>query len=89
MAEDWRQTMDYAVSRGGLLVHDRRDWPCALCRPQAISEYRGFCLCSRCAHGMIIAAEAGIEGARNLLEDVTDALVRLEGQSLQAKLTLN
>jgi hypothetical protein len=81
--------MDYAVSRGGLLVHDRRDWPCALCRPQAISECRGFCLCSRCAHGMIVAAEAGIEGARALLDDVTDALVLLEAQSLEAKPTLN
>jgi hypothetical protein len=81
--------MDYAVSRGGLLVHDRRDWPCALCRPQAISECRGFWLCSRCAHGVIIAAEAGIEGAQGLLEDVTDALIRLEGQSLPPGLTPN
>jgi hypothetical protein len=38
---------------------------------------------------VIIAAEAGIEGARGLLEDITDALVCLEGQSLQPKLTLN
>jgi hypothetical protein len=32
----------------------------------------------KCAHGVISAAEAGSEGARALLDDVTDALVLLE-----------
>ena len=81
--------MDYAISRRGLLVHARRDWPCAVCRPQGSSEARGFWLCTRCAHGMIIAAEAGVEAARALLDDVTDALVRLEGDLPQAKLAIN
>ncbi len=81
--------MDYAVSRGGLLVHARQDWPCALCRPQGSSEARGFWLCARCAHGMIIAAEAGVEAARALLDDVTDALVRLEGHSPETRVAIN
>jgi ribosomal protein L37AE/L43A len=81
--------MDYAVSRGGLLVHARQDWPCALCRPQGSSEAQGFWLCARCAHGMIIAAEAGVEAARALLDDVTEALVRLEGQSHDCRLPTN
>jgi hypothetical protein len=38
---------------------------------------------------MIVAAEAGIEGARALLDDVTDALVLLEAQSLEARPSLN
>jgi hypothetical protein len=38
---------------------------------------------------MIIAAEAGVEAARALLDDVTDALVRLEGDLPQAKLAIN
>jgi hypothetical protein len=43
-----------------------------------MSEGRGFWLCARCAHGMIFAAEAGVEDARALLDDVTDALALLE-----------
>ena len=70
--------MDYATSSGGLMVHSRSDWPCAGCRPDPISDARGFCLCVKCAHGVISAAEAGSEGARALLDDVTDALVLLE-----------
>ena len=35
-------------------------------------------MCLKCAHGIISAAEAGSEGARALLDDVTDALVLLE-----------
>jgi hypothetical protein len=81
--------MDYAVSHGGLLVHARKDWPCAVCRPQGISEGRGFWLCAHCAHGMIVAAEAGIEGARALLPEVADALIRLEGQWLESSLPTN
>lgn len=71
-------TMDFATSSGGLMVHSRSDWPCASCRPEPISDSHGFCLCVKCAHGVISAAEAGSEGARALLDDVTDALVLLE-----------
>jgi hypothetical protein len=70
--------MDYATSSGGLMVHSRSDWPCAGCRPDLISDGRGFCLCVKCAHGVVTAAAAGSEGARALLDDVTDALVLLE-----------
>jgi hypothetical protein len=70
--------MDFATSSGGLMVHSRSDWPCAGCRPEPISDGHGFCLCVKCAHGVISAAEAGSEGARALLDDVTDALVLLE-----------
>jgi len=70
--------MEYAMSPGGLMVHTRTDWPCAVCKPDRMSEGRGFWLCARCAHGMIFAAEAGVEDARALLDDVTDALALLE-----------
>jgi hypothetical protein len=70
--------MEYAMSLNGLTVHSRTDWPCAMCRPAACLEGRGFWLCAHCAHGMIHAAEAGVEGARALLDDVTDALAMLE-----------
>ena len=70
--------MEYAMSLNGLTVHSREDWPCAVCRPAGCSEGRGFCLCSQCAQGMIFAAEAGVEDARALLDDVTDALAMLE-----------
>ena len=70
--------MDYATSPSGLTVHNRKDWPCAVCRPDRSSEGRGFGLCSQCAKGMISAAEAGVEDARALLDDITDALAMLE-----------
>ncbi len=70
--------MDYATSSGGLMVHSRSDWPCAGCRPEPISDSRGFCLCVKCAHSVIRAAGVGSEGARALLDDVTDALTLLE-----------
>ena len=70
--------MDYVTSSGGLMVHSRNDWPCAGCRPGPTSDSGSFCLCVKCAHGVISAAEAGSEGARALLDDVTDALVLLE-----------
>jgi hypothetical protein len=70
--------MDYVTSSNGLMVHCRNDWPCAGCRPNLTSDSRGFCLCVKCAHGVISAAEAGSECARALLDDVTDALVLLE-----------
>lgn len=81
--------MDYTVSPGGLLVHSRGDWPCALCRPQDTSERRGFWLCVRCAHSVISATEAGVDGARALLDDITDALVLLESPNLETQLPAN
>ncbi len=60
------------------MVHCRYDWPCAGCRPGPSSDSGDFCLCVKCAHGVITAAEAGSESARALLDDVTDALVLLE-----------
>ena len=73
--------MDYAITPGGLMVHAREDWPCAVCRPDMASECKGFWMCLKCAHGMIFAAEAGVENARELLDDVTDALALLEAQA--------
>lgn len=70
--------MEYGMSPSGLTVHSRKDWPCAICRPDGCSECRGFWLCAHCAQGMIHAAEAGVEDARALLDDVTDALAMLE-----------
>lgn len=81
--------MDYVLSRGGLLVHDRKDWPCAACRPESISDSRGYCLCLRCAHTAMAAAGAGVEGARALLDDLTDALVLLEPEMLGTPLAMN
>ncbi len=77
--------MDHTVSPGGLLVHIREDWPCAVCRPGDLSERRGFCLCDQCARGMIFAAEAGDEDARALLDDVTYALISLEWNNTEGK----
>ncbi len=81
--------MDYTVSPGGLLVHARKDWPCALCRPHETSGRRGFWLCVRCARSMIVAAEAGVADARALLDEVTDALVLLEAPHLEMRLAPN
>jgi hypothetical protein len=72
--------MEYGMSTNGLTVHSRKDWPCAICRPGACSESRGFWLCDHCAQGMIHAAEAGVADARALLDDVTDALAILHYQ---------
>ncbi len=80
--------MDYAMSPGGLMVHSRNDWPCAGCRPR-VSDSRGFCLCVKCAHGLINAAEAGLDGARALLDELTDALVLLEGQRAVPRASVN
>lgn len=75
--------MQYAISPGGLLVHARGDWPCAVCRPDGTAERRGLLLCTRCAQGMIFAVEAGAEGPRALLDELTDALTLLgSGESL-------
>ncbi len=81
--------MDYTMSPRGLLVHDRSDWPCAVCRPQQIFETRGFYLCEECAHAIVAAAGAGAEGARALLDDITDALAFLESHVLESRLATN
>jgi hypothetical protein len=70
--------MDYALSRNGLLVHDREDWPCAVCRPEGLVGRDDYCLCLNCAHTAMAAAGAGIGEARAILDDLTDALVVLE-----------
>jgi hypothetical protein len=38
---------------------------------------------------VITATEAGVEGARALLDEITDALALLEGRMLDAKLGAN
>jgi len=72
--------MGYALSPSGMLVHDRKDWPCAVCRPAAVLGRSGHCLCVQCAHSAMVAASAGVESARDLLEEITDALVLLDPQ---------
>jgi hypothetical protein len=81
--------MDYALSRNGLLVHDRDDWPCAVCRPEGIVGNDDYCLCLDCAHTAMAAAGVGIGEARALLDDLTDALVVLEPQVLPSVLVAN
>jgi hypothetical protein len=81
--------MDYAMSSGGLMVHSREDWPCACCRPHEVADSRGFCLCLKCARSVIQAAEAGVEGMRALLDDITDALTLMESESAMPRLAVN
>lgn len=81
--------MDHVLSPSGLMVHSRSDWPCVSCRPYLVSDSQGFCLCVRCAHGVINAAEAGFEDARELLDEVTDALVLLEGRGMTPRFDVN
>jgi hypothetical protein len=70
--------VDSVISTRGLLIHIRRDWPCAVCRPWESTESRGFCLCAECARYLIHATEAGMESPRELLGDIGEALVILE-----------
>jgi hypothetical protein len=84
--------MEYALSTGGLMVHSREDWPCACCRAREVADSNGFCLCLKCAGRVIRAAEAGIEGMRALLDDITDALTLLQNnneESLMPALVVN
>lgn len=81
--------MPYAVSPGGLLVHARGDWPCAVCRPDGTAERRGLLLCTRCAQGMILAVEAGVEGPRALLDELTDALSMFQSAEEEAQASFN
>ncbi len=81
--------MEYAMSPGGLMVHSREDWPCACCRAREVVDSKGFCLCLKCARSVIRAVEAGIEGMRGLLDDITDALTLLQGDELMPSLSVN
>jgi hypothetical protein len=81
--------MEYAMSTGGLMVHSRADWPCACCRSRELVDGKSFCLCLKCARRVIRAAEAGIEGMRALLDDITDALTILQGEDLMPGLAVN
>ena len=81
--------MNFVMSSRGLLVHSREDWLCAVCRPKEVVESRGCCLCLGCAQAMMAAAGAGEEGARDLLDDITDALSLLETQQPTARLAAN
>lgn len=81
--------MDCVISARGLLIHVRKDWPCAVCRPWCATESRGFCLCIGCAHLLIYATEAGLESPRELLGDIADALATLEANMLSRGGELN
>jgi hypothetical protein len=81
--------MNYALSRNGLLVHNQEDWPCSVCRPDGIVGRDGYCLCLHCAHLTMVAACAGVGEAREILDDLTDALVVLEPQVLPPHMVAN
>ncbi|MGH9359075.1 MAG: hypothetical protein ACRD22_10935 [Terriglobia bacterium] len=81
--------MDYAMSSGGLMVHSREDWPCACCRPHEVADGRAYCLCLKCARSVIQAVEAGVEGVRALLDDITDALTVFENDTALPTLAVN
>jgi hypothetical protein len=81
--------MDYILTAGGLLVHARKDWPCAVCRPEGAWDEYGSCLCVDCACAQVAAAEAGLESARAMLGDLTDALGQISARSFQASLRPN
>lgn len=85
----WRNTVDFAMTPGGLLVHSNEDWPCAVCRPSQISESRAYCLCLNCAYTVVAAASAGELGARALLDEISDALSMLEAQQTEPPLPVN
>ncbi len=77
------------MTPGGLLVHSCTDWPCAVCRPSEIVESRSYCLCLNCAYGLVAAASAGEQGARALLDEISDALCMLEAQQPVPTLSVN
>lgn len=81
--------MDYTICPGGLLIHIRKDWPCANCRPGSIFESKGLCLCTLCARRILCASGAGQDGTQELLGDMTEALVLLEGQVLERSQAAN
>jgi hypothetical protein len=73
----------------GLLVHAHDDSPCAVCRPQDISESRGHCLCLKCARNLMTAAPAGAEDARYLLPDIAQAMAVLSTEPEMASVATN
>ncbi len=81
--------MDYVLSSGGLLVHSRKDWPCAVCCPDDAGQGPGRCLCVSCAYSLVAAAEAGLESAHAMLGDLTDALGMLSAPDFAAGSTPN
>jgi hypothetical protein len=83
------ETVDFAMTPGGLLVHSCREWPCAVCRPTQILESRAYCLCLSCAYAVVAAASAGQSGARALLGEISDALSLLEAQQLDTRMPAN
>jgi hypothetical protein len=74
------------MTPGGLLVHSNEDWPCAVCRPSAITETRAYCLCLSCAYTIVAAAGAGEQNARALLDEISDALSLLEAQQPEPRM---
>lgn len=81
--------MDFAMTAGGLLVHSCGDWPCAVCRPDLISESRAYCLCLNCSYALVAAASAGEKNARAMLDEISDALSMLEARQPESRLTAN
>ena len=77
------------MTAGGLLVHSFEEWPCAICRPSQILESRAYCLCLNCAYAVVAAASAGQQGARALLDEISDALSLLEAQQPEPRLLAN
>jgi len=79
---DWAvAAMSYYISPQGLLVHNRPDWPCAVCHPEGTSDRQAWYLCVGCAQEMLAAAGAGLDEARALMDDVTEALAFFEGST--------
>ena len=77
------------MTPGGLLVHSCEEWPCAVCRAGKIGESRAYCLCINCAYAIVAAASAGQQGARALLDEVSDALCLLAAQHSQPGIHVN
>jgi hypothetical protein len=85
----WEVILDFAMTPGGLLVHSREDWPCAVCRPSKICESRAYCLCLNCAYAVVAAASAGEQGARALLDEISDALSLLAARQTLPRIPAN
>jgi hypothetical protein len=79
----------FAFTGGGLLVHSCDEWPCAVCRPSQIAESRAYCICLSCAYAIVAAASAGQQGARALLDDISDALGQLEAEHIDTRMYAN
>ena len=77
--------MEYVLSSEKLLIHAREDWPCALCRLGDASERSGLWLCLHCAQNVILQVEAGVEGSRELLDEVADALVFIAARRAESQ----